>query len=98
RASLLGRTAELEVVRQLLLGGTARLITLVGSAGVGKTSLALAIGRAVGSHFADGLAFVDLTTVRDPDHVRMVVGQSLGFKDLECSLLLERLQAYLADR
>ena len=28
----------------------------------------------------------------------MVVGQSLGFKDLECSLLLERLQAYLADR
>ncbi len=50
------------------------------------------------SHFADGLAFVDLTSVRGADNVRRVVAQSLGFKDLECSLLLERIQAYLADR
>jgi predicted ATPase/transcriptional regulator with XRE-family HTH domain len=98
RSPLLGRTKELEVVRQLLLGGTVRLITLVGPAGVGKTSLALEVGREVGGHFADGLVFVDLTTARDPDNVRMVVGQSLGFKDLESCRLLERIQAYLADR
>src|SRR5439155_26966916 len=66
RAPLLGRTKELEVVRRLLLGDTAQMITLVGPAGVGKTSLALVVGREVGSHFADGLVVVDLTTVRDP--------------------------------
>src|SRR5947209_17338987 len=98
RGPLLGRTKELEVVCRLLLGGTARLITLVGPAGVGKTSLALEVGREVGSHFADGLVFVDLTTVRDPDTVLVVVGQSLGFKDLESSMLRERLQAYLEER
>src|SRR5437868_10993092 len=94
RGPLLGRDKELEVVRRLLLAGTARLITLVGSVGVGKTSLALEVGRGVGSHFADGLVFVDLSTVRDPDRVRMVVAQSLGFKDVESCRLLERLQAY----
>jgi predicted ATPase/DNA-binding CsgD family transcriptional regulator/transcriptional regulator with XRE-family HTH domain len=95
---LLGRTKDLDVVRQVVLGGTARLITLVGPAGVGKTSLALEVGRAVISHFAEGTIFVDLTTVRDPDKVLMVVGQSLGFKDLESSILHERLQSYLAER
>jgi len=95
---LLGRAKDLEVVRQLLLGGTARLVTLVGPAGVGKTSLALEVSRAVGSDFAARVIFVDLTTVRDPANVLLAVGQSLGFKDLESSLLLERLQAYLAER
>jgi predicted ATPase/transcriptional regulator with XRE-family HTH domain len=98
RAPLLGRTKDLAVVRRLLLGGTSRLITLVGPAGVGKTSLALEVGREMGGDFADGLVFVDLTTAHDPDNIRMVVGQSLGFKDLESCSLLERLQAYLADR
>ena len=95
---LLGRTKDLDLVRQLVLGGTARLVTLVGPAGVGKTSLALEASRAVGSHFADGVIFVDLTTVRDPANVLLAVGQSLGFKDVESSLLLQRLQAYLAER
>jgi predicted ATPase/DNA-binding CsgD family transcriptional regulator len=95
---LLGRTRDLEVVGRLLLAGTARLITLVGPAGVGKTSLALEVSREVESHFADGTIFVDLTTVRDPDAVHMVVGQSLGFKDLENSRLPDRLQAYLVQR
>jgi len=95
---LLGRTKDLELVRQLVLGGTARLVTLVGPAGVGKTSLALEVSRAVGSHFTEGVVFVDLTTVRDPANVLKVVGQSLGLKELESAMLPERLQAYLEER
>jgi non-specific serine/threonine protein kinase len=95
---LLGRVKDLEVVRRLLLTRTARLITLVGPAGVGKTSLALEVSRAATSHVADGVIFVDLSTVRNPDQVPLVVGESLGFKDLESSLLFQRLQAYLAER
>ena len=95
---LLGRNKDLEVVRRLVLGGTARLVTLVGPAGVGKTSLALEVSRAVGSHVADAVVFVDLSTVRDPANLLKVVGEKLGFKDLENHLRLQRLQAYLAER
>jgi predicted ATPase/transcriptional regulator with XRE-family HTH domain len=95
---LLGRDQDLEVVRQLVLGGTARLVTLVGPAGVGKTSLALEVCHALGSHFAEGWVFVDVATVRDPAKVLIVVGERLGFNDLESSILLQRLQVYLAER
>jgi non-specific serine/threonine protein kinase len=95
---LLGRARELELVRQLVLGSTARLVTLVGPAGVGKTSLALEVSHVAGSHFIEGSVFVDLATVRDPAKVLMVVGERLGFKDLESSILLQRLQVYLAER
>ena len=55
-----------------------RLITLVGSAGVGKTSLGMELARAVASHYADGVFVVELVTVDDRDAAFASVAGVLG--------------------
>lgn len=61
-----GREAELDEVRALI--GPHRLVTLVGPGGCGKTRLAIEVARA-----RPGVAFVDLSAVRDPDAVRSLI-------------------------
>jgi predicted ATPase len=97
-ACFLGRTQELELIRQLLVGGTARLLTLTGPAGVGKTRLALEVGKRCGDAFPDGIWFVDLTTIRDPAGVPSALAGSLGLPDLGRDPLVERLHEYLHAR
>ena len=97
-ASFLGRTQELELIHQLLIGGTARLLTLIGPAGVGKTRLALEVGNRFGDAFPDGIWWVDLTTIRDPAQVPSAIADSLGLPDAGPAPPLERLSACLRAR
>jgi predicted ATPase/DNA-binding SARP family transcriptional activator len=60
--SFVGRGAELAQIRALL--GHARLITVVGAPGVGKTRVAVRLAREAEAHFADGVRFADLTAAR----------------------------------
>ncbi|WP_159391173.1 AfsR/SARP family transcriptional regulator [Streptomyces viridochromogenes] len=64
---VLGRDDELGTLGRLL--GTARLVTLTGPGGVGKTRLAAEAARTLADRFEDGARWVDLTTVRDPVRV-----------------------------
>lgn len=66
---LLGREQELTQVCSLLRRTEVRLLTLVGTGGVGKTRLALAAAAGVRNDFADGLCFVPLAPVNDPEQV-----------------------------
>ncbi len=73
---LIGRDEFLEeLVAEL---GESRLITLVGSAGVGKTSLGMELARAVASHYVDGVFVVELVTVDDRDAAYASVAGALG--------------------
>jgi len=63
-SSFLGRTEEIELVTQLL--SSARLVTLCGFGGLGKTRLAQQVASTVATSYADGVWFVDLTTINDP--------------------------------
>src|SRR4051794_8296312 len=56
----IGREGELAEIGALLTRPEVRLVTLVGTGGVGKTRLALEAGRALASHFPGGMAYVDL--------------------------------------
>jgi predicted ATPase/DNA-binding winged helix-turn-helix (wHTH) protein len=55
-----------------------RLVTLLGPGGIGKTTIALAVGRAVAEAFGGKVHFVDLGSLTDPRHVTSAVAASLG--------------------
>jgi predicted ATPase/DNA-binding SARP family transcriptional activator len=73
---LIGREREVDaIVAELERGG---LVSLVGPGGVGKTRLALAAAQRATGRFEDGVAFVPLDTVSDPDLVVPAVARALG--------------------
>ena len=55
-----------------------RFVTLLGSGGIGKTTIALAVGRAAAEEFGGEVHFVDLESLTDPQHVAGAVATSLG--------------------
>ncbi len=93
--TFIGRGAELGAVIDLL--SARRLVTLLGSAGSGKTRLAIEVGRSVLGKFAEhGVWFVDLATVRSPDLVIDAIGRPLGVGSLADRPAEEVLADYLA--
>ena len=78
--SLVGRGRELGEVAGLLAQPEARLLTLTGTGGVGKTRLAVEAARAslTSGRFSDGVAFVSLAPIEDPALVAQAVLGSLG--------------------
>src|SRR5688500_19046574 len=64
---ILGRENEITQVLSLLDDPAVRLLTLTGPGGVGKTRMALEVARRVGPEFADGVRFVPLAVICDPE-------------------------------
>ncbi len=77
--SFVGRRRELAEIRKKL--ATARLVSLVGPGGVGKTRLALRIAADLGRGFADGAWLVELAEVRDGSFVTNAVLAALDLRD-----------------
>jgi predicted ATPase len=76
---LIGREAELAQVLELLKG--ARLLTLTGAGGSGKTRLALQAAAELVDEFEDGVWWVSLAALRDPELVEPTIAQAVGAKD-----------------
>jgi predicted ATPase len=74
---LVGRERELEEVTALL-GDGARLLTLTGPGGTGKTRLALQAAAELVEAFPDGVFWVSLAAVRDPELVMPTIEQTIG--------------------
>ncbi len=79
--TLVGREREIERVCALLCRGDARLLTLTGPGGVGKTRLALAAAESAAADFPDGVHFVPLATVIDTRLIPSAIGHSLGIEN-----------------
>jgi predicted ATPase/class 3 adenylate cyclase len=77
--SFVGRTAEVAEVGVLL--HSARLVTLTGPGGTGKTRLALQAAAALAEELTDGVFFVPLAGVRDPDLLPSAILEALGMPE-----------------
>ncbi|MDQ3932062.1 MAG: adenylate/guanylate cyclase domain-containing protein [Actinomycetota bacterium] len=77
-SEFLGREAELVALRDLLKAAGARLLTLIGPGGIGKTRLALQATADQMEHFEDGLYFVDLSAVRDQQEAFEAMIRAVG--------------------
>ena len=71
---------------------------LTGPGGVGKTRLLLAVATDLLPTFADGICFVPLATISDPDFVLLAIAQALGVREIGTHSLLEDLQAVLGSQ
>lgn len=80
RGGLVGRDVELDVLGNLLSGPGSRLVTILGTGGLGKTSLARAFLGEKGSAYPGGAFFVDLSALRDPGLLPIVVAEAIGLK------------------
>jgi non-specific serine/threonine protein kinase len=92
-----GREREVAEVCALLRGD-ARLVTLTGPGGVGKTRLAARVAASLAPGFPDGVVFVGLAPVADPALVLPTVAQTLGVREGGDRPLVERLGALLGER
>ena len=94
--SFIGRERELEELASLL--ADSRLLTLTGTGGTGKTSLAIELARNEASRFHDGAWLVPLEAIADPALVADTIATTIGLTDLGGESLGDRLKGYLADR
>ncbi|WP_329223443.1 LuxR C-terminal-related transcriptional regulator [Streptomyces sp. NBC_01485] len=94
--TFVGRRHDIAEVRRVL--GSARLLTLTGVGGVGKTRLALEAAAASRKAFPDGTWLVDLASVRDPSSVASAAATAVGIMDLGVRPTLDQLAAHLAGR
>jgi predicted ATPase/class 3 adenylate cyclase/DNA-binding CsgD family transcriptional regulator len=74
---LVQRSAELRYLEGAVRNPDIRLITLIGSGGIGKTRLASAVTEQVAPVFADGVWFVDLSSIRNSELVFPVLAHAL---------------------
>jgi len=92
--SFVGRERELVLVEGLLT--EARLVTLTGSGGSGKTRLAARVASRVASNYPDGVRLVELAAESDPDGVRSRIAGALSITDASSTsmdeVLVERLR------
>jgi predicted ATPase/class 3 adenylate cyclase/DNA-binding CsgD family transcriptional regulator len=94
--SFIGREAEAAEVTRLLTNQ--RLVTLTGAGGVGKTRLAIQLATQRASEFGDGVRYVDLAPITDPDVVAMTVIRALGLSDQPGRSTMETLTRFIAER
>lgn len=91
--SFVGRRQELADVRRLL--STARLVTLTGMGGVGKTRLALRLAAEARRAFPDGIGVVELASLNDPELLPHYVMDTLDIREQSARAPIEVLADHL---
>jgi predicted ATPase/DNA-binding winged helix-turn-helix (wHTH) protein len=96
RPSLIGRDDELSEVADFL--SQARLVTIVGAGGLGKTRLAIAAGWKSAEVYPDGVWLVDLAPLTDPSLIVSTIATTLGLVGGPAAISADAIVAALADR
>ena len=75
---LLGREEDLDRLARLLGADGTRLVALTGPGGMGKTRLAIQAAADLAGSFPDGVWFVELAALREPEHVLPAIAATIG--------------------
>jgi predicted ATPase/DNA-binding CsgD family transcriptional regulator len=94
--SFVGRTIELAGITALL--GTARMVTVTGPAGVGKTRLSLRAAAVAAGQFPDGVCLADLAAISSPELLVPAVAAALGLPADDAAAPEAAVLDYLHDR
>jgi predicted ATPase/class 3 adenylate cyclase/DNA-binding CsgD family transcriptional regulator len=94
--SFVGHDAELTQLRELLAQN--RVVTLTGAGGVGKTRLAIQVAAQLAGEFGDGVWYVDLAPITDPELVAVTVARALGLPDQPGRSTMDTLLRFVRDR
>jgi predicted ATPase/DNA-binding SARP family transcriptional activator/DNA-binding CsgD family transcriptional regulator len=90
RTSFVGREREMAEAKRAL--SMTRLLTLTGAGGSGKTRLALEVARDLAGLYPDGVWFVELAPIYEPDLVPRAVAEALGIRELPNEPLIATLK------
>jgi class 3 adenylate cyclase len=94
--NFVGREAEIHDVRELLAAN--RLMTLTGAGGAGKTRLAVQVATQMAGEFDNGVWWVDLAPITDPDLLPAVVARAFGLPDQPGLSTMDTLRWFLRER
>ncbi len=94
--SFIGRDSELTEIRRLM--GTARLLTVAGSGGMGKTRLTLQAAKEALNGFKDGVWFIELAPITDTVLLLYTVASVLGVHEEQSRSLTDTLASWLKDK
>ena len=95
RTAFIGREREEVALRQLLSRADARLVTLTGPGGIGKTRLALQVAAEIAGEFPGGVCFVPLSAVEEHGLIATTIVQALGVREVANQSPQESLKEYL---
>lgn len=87
---LIGRERETKELISLLTQGAARLVTITGPGGTGKTRLALEVGSELQDYWSGGVCFVDLAPLAEPREIAPAIAVALNYQAAELSQSLEQ--------
>src|SRR5215831_20799951 len=94
--SFVGRERELDELRKLV--SVTRMLTLTGPGGIGKTRLAVRTLATLADEFSDGVCYVDLADLTNPDLVVARVAATIGVAEEQGRPLTETLAMALRPR
>jgi predicted ATPase len=96
--ALVGRQRELAELIELVRSRAVRLVTLTGTGGIGKTRLAHRVARDVLDEFREGVFFVSLARISDPELVMPAIAQTVGIREEVGKPLVETLNEYMREK
>ncbi|MGZ4302417.1 MAG: BTAD domain-containing putative transcriptional regulator [Gaiellaceae bacterium] len=98
RTRLVGRHLDVVAIAAHLRGTGARILTLVGAGGIGKTRLAVEAAAQLGTELSDGAYFVDLAPLADPALVGATIAAAVGVSEEQGPQAVDAVIARLRDR
>ena len=95
RDRFIGRTRELDELTRRL--DEARLVTLTGAGGCGKTRLASELARRMLHHYDGGVWIIELAAIVDAKHVNAAVATAMGIRDTAGKNTVDRIVESISD-